>query len=133
MLSQIRKTPRLLRSGQWATSPMSTHNLRRELGASIDSVARLTSLVQAGITEIKEMCPITNIRAQMYMKRWGLEKFEKIMAKILNARMVSAIHRWRDFVQESIQEEKREQYLQYSGAAKVIAVFKNLEMKMVRL
>ena len=72
----------------------------------IQAVQALTVRVQEDITEVQKMCPVTNLRAQLYMQRWGLEKFEKIMRKLQMGRLLAGFHRWHEGVQSIIKAEK---------------------------
>ena len=98
----IRRTPRILRPGQWKSGAFEAESLRYELGVSLTNVQTYTEKVQHDLTQIRHMCPITSLRAQLYMKKWGLQKFEATLMRIFNAHMLAALLTWRDNVQQII-------------------------------
>ena len=109
-----RSTPRCLQPRNDATSD----DLRRELGTSISLIQTLTEQVREDIAEVHRTCPVHNIKASMYMQRWGLEKFEQIFKRIELMREGAALRKWRHAVDEIIKFEKKEKYFKLRAAKK---------------
>jgi hypothetical protein len=92
------ETPRVLaRGGQHATvGSAKTDALRAALRTSLEQVQAFTSLLKADIVAARKLCPVTSIRAQLYMRRWGMRKFEQIVNRMLYSRLLAAWQRWND-------------------------------------
>ena len=50
--------------------------LRARLSKSMKAVQQYTQRVQRDLAEIKQICPVTDIRAQRYLRKWGMSKLE---------------------------------------------------------
>ena len=90
-------TPRVLARGQHATvGSAKTDALRSALRDSLEQVQAYTALLKQDIIEARKLCPVTSIRAQLYMQRWGLRKFEATVNRMLHARLLAAWRRWNE-------------------------------------
>ena len=96
-----RSTPRCLRS----KGDASPAELRHELSAAIRTVQDLTNRVRQDIANVHKLCPITNLRAQLYMQKWGIEMFERIFLKLKHGKLQSAFARWQSWIKYSTQVE----------------------------
>ena len=111
-----RRTPRCLRrKGGEVTSD----DLRKELTTSVHLIQDLTERVREDIAEIHRTVPMVNVKAQLYMQRWGIEKFEKIFKRIEMQKERAALHLWQDKVKQLIKAEKRENYMKLRASRKL--------------
>jgi hypothetical protein len=53
------------------------------------------------------------------------------MMRVLHSKLLSAVGRWKIYIQDVIRKEKLELYKRYSGAAKLVAFLQHVEMKKV--
>ena len=98
---RTRSTPRCLRS----KSNASPGELRQELSVAIRTVQDLTNRVRQDIANVHKLCPITNLRAQLYMQKWGIEMFERIFLKLKHGKLQSAFSQWQSWTTFSTQLE----------------------------
>ena len=111
-----RRTPRVLRGrGGNVTGQM----LRNELSTSIHLIQDLTEKVREDIAEIHRTCPVQNIKAQQYMQRWGMEKFEKIFKRIEMQKERAALHLWSHKVKQLVKMEKKSNYMKMRASRKL--------------
>jgi hypothetical protein len=110
-----RRTPRCLRANFRANSK----TLRKELSVSINLIQDLTEKVREDIAEINRTVPIQNVKAQLYMQRWGMEKFEKIFKRIEMQKERAALQWWQHQVKESIKMEKKSNYMKFRASRKL--------------
>jgi hypothetical protein len=93
--------------------------LRSELRTAVHCVQGLTSKVKEDIMHIHNIVPVTSLRAQLFMKKWGLEKLEMMFQKMQYSLIISALDRWHDSVDASKKKQKREAFLKYRGTMKL--------------
>ena len=101
--------------------------LRLELGSSIAAVQHYTERVQLDISRVQKLCPVTSIKARMYMKRFGVEKLQVTMQKIGHGKLLRGFTRWKTIVQDEIREEKKQKYLQATGLNKIYRWIKRMQ------
>jgi hypothetical protein len=107
-----RRTPRCLRPGASA----SRAQLRGELKKSIDMIHFLTEQVREDIARVHETVPIQSVKAQLFMQRWGLEKFQKIFFRIQMSFLIAAFRKWRNTIEHMKHEEKRQNYMKLKAS-----------------
>ena len=107
-----RRTPRCLRPGASA----SRAQLRGELKKSIDMIHYLTEQVRDDIARVHETVPIQSVKAQLFMQRWGLEKFQKIFFRIQMSFLIAAFRKWHNTIEHMKHEEKRQQYMKLKAS-----------------
>ena len=107
-----RKTPRCLQSGSNPTR----QELRGELTKSISMIHFLTEQVREDIARVHETVPIQSVKAQLFMQRWGLEKFQKIFFRIQMSFMIAAFHKWKSTIEYEKKEEKRSTYMKLKAS-----------------
>lgn len=108
--------------------PAFTAALRRELSASIAQVQQLTTAVKDDIAEVQRICPITSIRAQMFMQKWGLKKFEAIFNRMRNSFILSAWKRWKWFLAEKERAEVADKVTRFKKVRALERMIRNYEM-----
>eukprot|EP00942_MAST-04A_sp_MAST-4A-sp1_P000269 g269.t1 len=91
----------------------------RQLTTSVHLIRDLTEKVREDIAEIHRTAPMVNVNAQLYMQRWGMEKFEKIFKRIEMQKERAALHLWQDKVKQLIKMEKRENYMKLRASRKL--------------
>ena len=111
-----RRTPRCLRQ---KSGSVTSSELRKELTTSVHLIQDLTEKVREDIAEIHRTVPMVNVKAQLYMQRWGMEKFEKIFKRIEMQKERAALHLWQDKVKQLIKMEKRENYMKLRASRKL--------------
>ena len=123
-----RRTPHVLKSGSAGTN---IGALRRELSRTRGLVKNLDLEVKKGVQWVQQHCPVTNIRAQMYCKRWGMEKLNAQLIRLQNSRVSAAFHKWIDVTEMERCQELAEKYLRWKGSRLMIQIFQNyMFMKM---
>ena len=123
-----RRTPHVLKDNLAATSIPA---LRRELSRTKGLVKNLDLQVKKGVQWVQQHCPVTNIRAQMYCKRWGMEKLNAQLTRLQNSRVSAAFHKWVDVTEMERCQELAERYLRWKGSRLMIHIFQNfMFMKM---
>jgi len=120
-----RPTPKCLAttSGNWTSASA----LRRELQASKQAIEAVDAQMKRNVEWVQANCPVTNIRAQLFCKRWGAEKLERIVNRVLHAHMRRALLHWYDRVQFERCEEKAAQFLKLRGSRLLMNIVKNHE------
>eukprot|EP00941_MAST-03F_sp_MAST-3F-sp1_P002579 g2579.t1 len=118
-----RNTPKVLRRGSYA----SARELRRELDKSDARRAFLDMEVKRNVEWVQKNCPVTNIRAQMFSKKWGMEKLEQMMTKVQNARLTQALGKWIEVTEFDKCQEMAERYMKWKGSRTVISMLFNKE------
>jgi hypothetical protein len=107
-----RKTPRCLQHG----SNPSREQLRGELKKSINMIHYLTEQVREDIARVNETVPIQSVKAQLFMQRWGLEKFQKIFFRIQMSFIIAAFRKWKHMIENDKHEEKRQNYMKLKAS-----------------
>jgi hypothetical protein len=123
-----RRTPRCLK-GRNTNFPSygqsGEDELREELGVAVKCVQGLQEKVKNDIMRISDICPITSIKAQIFMQKWGLQRLEWMFQKMQFSIIISALERWHDFLDHARKTEKREAYMKYKGTQKLDLFMKN--------
>ena len=117
-----RRTPHVLKDNLAGTSIPA---LRRELLRTKGLVKNLDLEVKKGVQWVQQHCPVTNIRAQMYCKRWGMEKLNAQLTRLQNSRVSAAFHKWVDVTEMERCQELAERYLRWKGSRLMIQIFHN--------
>ena len=60
--------------------------------------------------------PIQSVKAQLFMQRWGLEKFQKIFFRIQMSFVIAAFRKWRATIEHDKHEEKRSNYMKLKAS-----------------
>ena len=107
-----RGAPRVLQS----ESNPTIDELRRALGSSLTSLVGMNARVDQDIIDVQELCPITSIRAQMFMKRRGMGKLTAVIKRVAYHKWQSAFDRWRDVVENEAADERRQAFARLQAA-----------------
>ncbi len=116
-----RSTPRVLKPRQW---PHTEDELRVELGYSINAIQVLSSKVKADLINISKMCPITNIKASLFMKKWGSDSLVRVFHHMMNKDVLAAWKHWATYIETEKKMEKRSVFLKYKGTKRLEYFFK---------
>ena len=120
-----RKTPSVLALGNKATAK----DLKRELNRVEGIVKQLNDKVQEDVQWVQENCPVTSLRAQLYCKRWGMQKLQNVMKRLEYKEVIAAWSIWSDFVVNRRNEEQVEKYMKLKGSRRLTALFANWKRK----
>ena len=120
-----RRTPHVLKG----TKQASISKLRRELARTKHVLSDLSESVRKDVEWVQANCPVTNIRAQLYCKRWGAEKLKNSMMRIQQSRILAAVRKWQQFVEYSRCQELAEKYLKWKGSRMVLQSLKNSQYR----
>ena len=122
-----RDTPHVLRLGAAASSD----ELKQELRLAQALVNKLDHAVKEDVKWVQANCPVSSIRAQMYCKRWGMEKLTKLMAKLEKKKESSAFHKWRGVLELMRNEAKVDSYLKWKASRGMSALMQNWQNRHV--
>ena len=117
-----RNSPRVLQS----ESNPTIDELRRALGTSLTSLVGMNQRVDQDIIEVQELCPITSIRAQMFMKRRGMGKLTTVMARVVAHRISAGFERWHSQVAALLMEERRHAFKRLQAANNLNAIMQGM-------
>ena len=106
-------------------------DLRRQLQLAQELVAKLDGKVKEDVKWVQENCPITNIRAQMYCKKWGFEKMNNLFKKITFNKQIQAFKKWRMVTELSANEDRVNEYMKWKGSRRLIHMMNNWEAKQI--
>ena len=120
-----RPTPHVLKTGAAA----SADKLRIQLTKAQDIIHMLDKKVEEGIEWVQQNCPVTNIKAQLYCQKWGLEKLTELFNKIAYRQMIAAIEKWCEFVDYHVNQEKAENYLKFKGSRRLVKMLEDFDLK----
>ena len=107
-----RSAPRVLQSDSNPT----IGELRRALGSSLTTLVDMNARVDQDIIDVQELCPITSIRAQMFMKRRGMGKLTAVIKRVAYHKWQSAFDRWRDVAENEAADERRQAFARLQAA-----------------
>ena len=116
-----RPTPHVLKSGAAANADV----LRIQLTKAQDIITMLDGKVQEGIEWVQQNCPVTNIKAQMYCQKWGLEKLTNLFNKIAYRQMIAVLEKWREYVDYMDNQDKAENYMKWKGSRRLIKMIED--------
>jgi hypothetical protein len=111
-----RGTPRVLKPRQWPSSEL---ELRNELGTSIQAIQLLSSKVKDDLLNISKMCPITNIKASLFMKKWGTDSLVHVFKHMMNKDIMAAWKHWVEYITHEKKMEKRVVFQKYKGTKRL--------------
>lgn len=120
-----RPTPHCLHNGTKSNASM----LRRQLNLAKNLVHELDNKVKEDVKWVQENCPITNIRAQMFCKKWGFEKMNNLMKKIKYKKQMMAFHQWQKASDQLENEQNVQKYMKWKASRKLVKMFDNWEIK----
>ena len=120
-----RPTPHVLKTGASANADV----LRIHLTKSQDIIHQLDAKVQEGIEWVQAHCPVTNIKAQMYCQKWGLEKLTALFNKIAYRQMIAALEKWNEFVDYQVNQDKAENYMKWKGTRRLVKMLEDFDLK----
>eukprot|EP00941_MAST-03F_sp_MAST-3F-sp1_P002807 g2807.t1 len=106
--------------------------LRADLLRSLQAVQDSSSAVEDGILWVRQKCPVTSIRAQMFMKRWGFEKIKHVFAAMENRKVRAGFLCWREATDLAAEKEKQEQFARLSGASRTYQAILSMYYKQLR-
>jgi len=76
----------------------------------------LTEQVREDIARVHESVPIQSVKAQLFMQRWGLEKFQKIFFRIQMSFVIAAFKKWKHQIEEDKHNEKKSNYMKLKAS-----------------
>ena len=85
-----RPTPHCLKIGNHAKA----QELRRELNIAQKAIEQLNVKVMKDVEWVREHCPVTSLKAQLYCQKWGVEKLQHVLNHIATGIMSSALRKW---------------------------------------
>jgi hypothetical protein len=97
-------------------APSLSSILLGELTKSISMIHYLTEQVREDIARVHETVPIQSVKAQLFMQRWGLEKFQKIFFRIQMSFLIAAFRKWHHTIEYDKKEEKRQNYMKLKAS-----------------
>ncbi|KAH9194227.1 hypothetical protein AeNC1_003806 [Aphanomyces euteiches] len=99
--------------------------LRSQLQDALENVQAYTTMVKNDIAEAHKFCPISSIRGDRFVKKWGVEKLYGVCTQLIYARVSSAFDRWRTVATWLKQREARVALMQSQGTRKLDLYFSN--------
>ena len=120
-----RPTPHVLKVGAEA----SADDLRIQLGRAQRIVKKLDEKVQEGIDWVQANCPVTNIRAQQYCQKHGLEKLESLFNRIAYQKLIAVFRKWTECVDYEKNQEKVGNYMKWKGSRRLIKMVQEWDLK----
>lgn len=120
-----RPTPHVLKSGSAANVEV----LRIQLTKAQDIIQQLDVKVAEGIEWVQQHCPVTNIKAQLYCQKWGLEKLTNLFNKIAYRQMIAALEKWSEYVDYENNQAKAENYMKWKGSRRLIKMLEDFDTK----
>jgi len=105
--------------------------LRKELQVSIQSVQSITSTVHEEIAELHRIYPVHSLKAQIYMRQWGLAKLENIFVRFNRRITTKGFTQWRKFNDSITLEEKRRLYQKFQGSNRLSKIELRIRLKQV--
>ena len=120
-----RPTPHVLKTGAAA----SADELRIQLARAQRLVKTLDKKVEEGIEWVQANCPVTNIRAQQYCQKHGLEKLNQLFNRIAYQKMIAAIQKWRETIEFEKNQEKVDNYMKWKGSRRLIKMVQEWDLK----
>jgi hypothetical protein len=120
-----RPTPHVLKVGAAA----SADDLRIQLGRAQRLMKVLDRKVEEGIEWVQANCPVTNIRAQQYCQKWGLEKLEHLFNKIAYQKLIAVFRKWEEVIEYEKNQEKVDNYMKWKGSRRLIKMVQEWDLK----
>lgn len=114
-----------IKSKRTTTKAKRTQQLQKQLMLSIGNVQAYTKLVQHDLSEVQKLCPVTNIRAHGFMKKWGRSKLKRIFAQMKYTLERRAMTKWKETVASERMMDKRNAFSQYRASKKVVSLVEN--------
>jgi hypothetical protein len=78
---------------------------------------------------VQQHCPVTNIKAQLYCQKWGLEKLTNLFNKIAYRQMIAALEKWSEFVDYQNNQDKAENYMKWKGSRRLVKMLEDFDTK----
>ena len=72
---------------------------------------------------------MTNIKAQLYCQKWGLEKLTNLFNKIAYRQMIAALEKWSEFVDYQNNQDKAENYMKWKGSRRLVKMLEDFDTK----
>ena len=85
--------------------------------------------MEEGIEWVQANCPVTNIRAQQYCQKHGLEKLNQLFNRIAYQKMIAAIQKWRETIEFEKNQEKVDNYMKWKGSRRLIKMVQEWDLK----
>lgn len=80
----------------------------------------LARAVKLDVQEVTRLCPVQHPRAVRFLRRWACERLATLADEILVSRAAAALERWRRAVAAAAMAERKDAYLRYQGANKLL-------------
>ena len=103
--------------------------LRRQLKACDVAVAELDEKMREEVQWVQEHCNVTSLRAQLYCKKWGMQKLHNVMKRLEYKEVIAAWAIWRALVLHQRNQEQAELYMKFKGSRRLTALFANWKKK----
>lgn len=107
----------------------SVESLREELSDTQAIMSQLEAKVNANVQWVQENCNVTSLRAQLYCKRWGMQKLQAIMRRIEYKDVMAAWKMWKVHVAKQRNEAQVAQYMKLKGSRRLTSLFANWKRK----
>ena len=89
--------------------------LRRGLLRTKEQMKNLDVKVKKGMRWVKQHCPVPHARAQMYCKRWAMQKLNALSNRLQKSRVSLAFRQWMDVAKMDRCQKLAEKYLLWKG------------------
>jgi len=108
---------------------MKQGELKRELALTQQVVKALDAKVKKDVEWVQENCNVTSLRAQMYCKRWGMQKLQNIMRRLEYKEVIASWKIWNKYTCWKRNQGQVEQYMKLKGSRRLASLFANWKRK----
>ncbi|KAH9141197.1 hypothetical protein AeRB84_014606 [Aphanomyces euteiches] len=122
-----RPTPSCLRPG--ANVDLTT--LRRELALSEYGLKALDMKLREDVQWVQANVPVTSLKAQLFCQKWGAEKMNALLSRILLNFQARAFFKWRDYLVFLQAKAKADKYLKCKAGSRLTTLMASWEHKMM--
>lgn len=127
--SKCEETKESLGGNKALSSSSLAPELKLQLKDTIESLNLTKHKIQATIEDIKGTIPVKDLKAKLFMKKWGVKKIKKLMFRLEYNKLVMSFKKWYEVVQELKLEELKQEYSRAQGSMKFKQVHKKLVLK----
>lgn len=103
--------------------------LKHRLKRSLDLINSSKQSIQKSLFEIKETIPIHELKASLFLKRYGARHLNEILHRIENSKALSVLRTWIERVEEIKVAEQRFRYCQAQASVRFKRVYNELLRK----
>lgn len=114
-----------------AKGGFAARELRREKRECEWALAELDTKLQRDVQWVQEHCNVTSLRAQLYCKKWGMQKLQALMKRLEYKEVIAAWGLWRAAVLRLRHQEQAQLYMKFKGSRRLTALFANWKKKRV--